>query len=292
MTYVIEVNDDSNFVEILEKVRESIMSSDIKVGYSSSDVTKIKDQPLDQGLMDTMTFTLTGKEQEKIDPEYTEFEDILKETISNALLKKAIQEFEIVKNYIKAFDSNDIRWEEKVDIDFDDGSYLDQFKTMVLDLISEKLKKLNLMDYDILNQMENIILPIISEKLLSLISDFKEEYRRYDDYNEQVIKEEKIRAEQESMKANSNRKYIEIYIVIKKDNIILTRNKSGCICLGLFRDTTSDWAQNLYCTQYNGETYLFKESDYYDNIQDAAEALANNMGWVRDNSNYSTYTSL
>ena len=86
-------------------------------------------------------------------------------------------------------------------------------------------------------------------------------------------------------------KDIEIYIVVKKDNTILTRNKSDCMCLGLFRDT-SDWAQNLYCTYYKGETYMFKESDRYDHIQEAAEELANSMGLVRDNSNYSTYTSL
>jgi hypothetical protein len=258
MTYTFEVNDDLDMDELLKNAYESIRNGK---GKNISYVIELKDD---------------SNPEEQV---YSEFDDILKETITTSLLKRAIHEFEIVENYIKAFDSSDIRWEEIVEISFNEDSHFDQFKFMVENLIADQLKILNLMDYDILNQMENIIVPIISEKLLLLISDFKDEYKQYK-YNEHARHLEEIRAEQESMKDettidnqdDSNPRRTEVYIVVKNEFIILTRYLDECQSLGS-NNHSRHWLTEAFMTHYKGEDYIFTEQDMYGTKMEAIQRI-------------------
>lgn len=315
MIHIIEV-DDSNIKDVMNQILEKIQSQQkVEVANIKSirpSGMELDEQPLGKELEELFNHILNDEEfyntlitnhSSKVNSQTEDFDYILKGALSKSLMKKALNEFEIVKNYIKSFDSSDIRWEEKVDINFDEESYLDKFKFLVDDLIFDQFKVLNIYDHDILNQMEHNILPVISERLLLVIEDFKTEFRQYK-INEQAFMEEEIRAEATS-EANvkelidnqedypnqgvkrinimeSELKRVQIFIPLVKENIILPRFRDELKKLGMHRDI-HDWQVEVYLTYYQGADFLITEKDICTTKSEAILKLTQSMGLRQDN---------
>ncbi len=226
----------------------------------------------------------------------------VRELVIDNIREWATNEYIIATNYIIDFDKGDIRWEEKVKMDLNDGypleSFLDSFVNPKLYHLFENIISTN--DKQVLEKTKSYIEPMISQEMLNMIEDFKEEFRIYKE-NELNFQMEELKEEQFGIKepidggqpdSSSTEsdikstipgpKRIEIYIPLAKENIILTRYMDEILNLGTHRDI-NDFKIEVYSTYYKGEEFIITENNICNTRSEAILRLTQFMGLRQDN---------
>lgn len=131
----------------------------------------------------------------------TEMRELIKQVLRRKIEMYIMQANAELMAKLKAWDPEDIRWEEKIDDELNDEKSLTGYIDTCLEYASDRIDFNSL---EIMQQTMDLVIPIVSSSLEKIEEEMKEEYRQYLYYQEQFQAEQ---IEQEKMEEESKEEY-------------------------------------------------------------------------------------